>query len=204
MIPQLAWGRRGEGLAVLFYAPGRVSVDTSAGEVALESRTSYPLDGAVDLTVRPAKAARFLLYLRVPSWTARFEAVAGGRTYKGEPGAYLTIDREWASGDSVKIDMDLTTRVVPGGASYPYNVAVARGPQFLALESTLNRGVVDTQAAGPRAARVKLTDAHEQLPPNWAGKQAYRMEGMVAGKPKDLVLVPFADARTYRIWLLKP
>jgi hypothetical protein len=30
------------------------------------------------------------------------------------------------------------------------------------------------------------------------------MEGVVAGKPKDLVLVPFADARTYRIWLLRP
>jgi DUF1680 family protein len=204
LIPQLAWGRRGEGVAILFYAPGKVAVDTRAGEVAIESTTSYPLDGAVELTVRPAKTARFPLYLRVPSWTARYEAVAGGRTYKGEPGAYLTIDREWAPGDSVKIDMDLTTRVVPGGPSYPYNVAVARGPQLLALESALNRGLLDMQAAGPRAAQVKLTDASDQLPRNWTGKQAYRMEGVAAGKPKDLLLVPFADARTYRVWLLKP
>jgi hypothetical protein len=204
MIPQLAWGRRGEGIAVLLYVPGRVAVDTGAGEVALESRTSYPLEGTVELTVRPARAARFPLYLRVPAWTARYEATAGGRTYKGEPGTYLTIDRQWALGDSVRIDMDLTTRVVPGGPSYPYNVAVARGPQFLALESALNRGVVDIQAAGPRAAQVKLTDAHSQLPANWAGKQAYRMEGVVGGKPRDLMLVPFADARTYRVWLLKP
>jgi hypothetical protein len=204
MIPQLAWGRLGEGAAVLFYAPGQAAVDTRAGEVAIESRTGYPLDGAVELTVRPAKAARFPLYLRVPAWTARYEAVAGGRTYQGEPGAYLTIDREWAPGDAVKIDMDLTTRVIPGGPSYPYNVAVARGPQILALESALNRGLVDTQAAGPRAAQVKLTDASGQLPRSWAGKQAYRMEGVAAGKPRDLVLVPFADARTYRVWLLKP
>ena len=140
MVPQLAWGKRGDGIAVLFYAPGKATVDTGAGEVAIESTTTYPLDGAVELTVRPAKAARFPLYLRVPSWTARYDAVAGGRTYKGEPGAYLTIDREWTPGDSVKIDMDLTTRVVPGGPSYPYSVAVARGPQFLALESALNRG----------------------------------------------------------------
>jgi len=184
--------------------PGRVSADTRAGEVVIESRTSYPLDGAVELTVRPAKTAGFPLYLRVPSWTARYEAVAGGRTYKGEPGAFLTIDREWTPGDTVKISLDLTTRVVSGGASYPYNVAVARGPQILALENALNRGVVDTQAAGPRTAQVNLTDAHQQLPRNWAGNQAYRMEGVVAGKPKELVLVPFADARTYRVWLLKP
>jgi hypothetical protein len=94
--------------------------------------------------------------------------------------------------------------VVAGGASYPYSVAVARGPQFLALESALNRGLLDTQAAGPRTAQVKLTDFSGQLPRNWAGKQAYRMEGVAAGKPRDLVLVPFADARTYRVWMLKP
>ena len=75
---------------------------------------------------------------------------------------------------------------------------------MLALESALNRGLLDTQAAGPRAAQVKLTDASGQLPRNWAGKQAYRMEGVAAGKPRDLALVPFADARTYRVWLLKP
>jgi hypothetical protein len=100
--------------------------------------------------------------------------------------------------------MDLTTRVVPGGPSYPYNVAVARGPQFLALESALNPDLLDTQAAGPRTMQVKLTGARDQLSPAWVGKQAYHMEGVVAGKPRDLVLVPFADARTYRVWLLKP
>jgi DUF1680 family protein len=204
MIPQLAWGRRGEGAAILFYVPGRVSVDTAAGAVAIESRTNYPVDGAVELTVDPSKAVRFPLYLRVPAWTAHFEAIAGGRTYQGEPGAWLTIDRQWAPGDTVKIEIDLTTRVVAGGPSYPYNVAVARGPQFLALESTLNRGVVDLQAAGPRTAQLKLIDAAGQLPATWSGKQAYRMEGLVAGKPKELVLVPFADARTYRVWLLRP
>ena len=204
MIPQLAWGRRGEGAAILFYVPGRVSVDTAAGAVAIESRTNYPVDGAVELTVDPSKAVRFPLYLRVPAWTAHFEAIAGGRTYQGEPGAWLTIDRQWAPGDSVKIEIDLTTRVVAGGPSYPYNVAVARGPQFLALESALNRGVVDLQAAGPRTAQLKLIDAAGQLPATWSGKQAYRMEGLVAGKPKELVLVPFADARTYRVWLLRP
>jgi DUF1680 family protein len=204
MIPQMAWGGRGEGVALVFYAPGKAAVDTPAGEVAIESRTSYPLDGAVELTVRPAKAARFPLYLRVPAWTARYEAVAGARTYKGEPGVWLTIDRQWAPGDSVKIDMELTARVIPGGPSYPYNVAVARGPQILVLESALNRGLLDLQAAGPRSAQVKLIDASGQLPRNWAGRQAYRMEGVAAGKPRDLVLAPFADARTYRVWLLKP
>ena len=79
-----------------------------------------------------------------------------------------------------------------------------RGPQVLALEQAVNPAVLDLQAAGPRGAEVKLTDATAKLPRNWSGKQAYGMEGVVAGTPQELTLVPFTDARTYRVWLLRP
>jgi DUF1680 family protein len=166
MIPQLVWGRRGDGAAIVLYAPGRVWVDTAAGPVAIESRTNYPLTGAVDLTVSPAKAARFPLYLRVPSWTAHYEATAGGRTYQGEPGGWLAIEREWTPGDTVKIAIDLTTRVVPGGPSYPYSVAIARGPQFLALESSVNRGMVTCRqpVRGPRRSSSPTCQASSRQP----------------------------------------
>jgi hypothetical protein len=42
------------------------------------------------------------------------------------------------------------------------------------------------------------------LPAHWHGTQAYEFDGEVAGDPHVLVLVPFSDARTYRVWLLKP
>lgn len=204
MIPQLAWGSRAAGAAVLFYVPGRVNVSTASGAVAIDVKTNYPAEGSAALTVSPEKAARFPLYLRVPEWTARFSATAGGRAYQGTPGQFLTIDREWKPGDQVEIDMDLTARLLPGGPSYPYGAAIARGPQVLALEQAVNPGVLDLQAAGPRSAQVKLADARASLPRNWRGAQAYRIDGVVAGKPGDLTLVPFADARVYRVWLLKP
>jgi len=204
MIPQLAWGARGEGAAVLFYAPGSVKFATQAGEVTIESQTSYPLEGTVELTIRPARAARFPLFLRVPSWTARYRATAGDSAYIGTPGQFLAIDRQWNAGDTVRIEMEMTVRLAPGGPSYPYSVAVERGPQVLALEETLNRGVQDFQAAGPRSSPIKLAPAYERIPPNWPGKQAYLMESSVAGKLRDLLLVPFADARVYRVWLLRP
>ena len=80
----------------------------------------------------------------------------------------------------------------------------SRGPQVLALEQAVNPNVLDLQAAGPRGAAVKLTGASAKLPRNWAGTQAYGVDGLVAGKPQKLTLVPFADARTYRVWMLKP
>jgi DUF1680 family protein len=200
MIPQLAWGSRSGGVAVLFYVPGHVNVDGTGVEV----KTNYPAEGIATLTVNPAKATRFPLYLRVPEWTARFVATTGGQTYKGVAGQFLTIERDWKTGDQVAVDMDMTVRLLPGGASYPYNVTIARGPQVLALEQAVNPSVLDLQAAGPRAAEVKLIDAGTKLPRTWRGNQAYSMEGVVAGKPQELTLVPFTDARTYRVWLLRP
>jgi DUF1680 family protein len=203
MIPQLAWGRRGDGVAVVLYAPGHVSVGTRDGQIGIDSKTNYPADGSVVLTVHPPRPLQFPLYLRVPAWTARYTATVSGQQYKGTPGQFLAIDREWKAGDEVHIDLDLTVRVIPGGASYPYGVAIERGPQVLALEQSVNQGVLDLQAAGPRSMDVKLADARSNLS-RWRGSQAYSFEGVVAGKPRELVLVPFADARTYRVWLLKP
>jgi DUF1680 family protein len=204
MIPQIAWGARGDGAAVVLYVPGRVNMPTHAGNLEIDVDTRYPAEGSVLLTMHPAHDSRFPLYLRVPRWTAHYTATINGKLFSGRPGEFLTLDREWKSGDQIKIDMDLTTREVPGGPSYPYSVAIARGPQILALDQAVNHGVLDLQAAGPLTTELKLTDAVSALPPRWHGTQAYGFEGEVAGKPQALVLVPFADARTYRVWLLKP
>lgn len=204
MIPQLAWGARGNGAAVVLYVPGHVNIPTRAGNLAIDAKTNFPADGSVIFTLHPAQAARFPLYLRVPKWTARYTATIGGQQFEGDPGNFLAIDREWKPGDQVNIEMDLTTRVLLGGQSYPYSVAIARGPQVLALENAVNPDVLDLQAAGPRTMEVKLADAESKLPLHWRGTQAYGFDGEVAGKPRALILVPFSDAQTYRIWLLKP
>jgi DUF1680 family protein len=140
----------------------------------------------------------------VPQWTKSFVAKAGGREYRGTPGEFVEIARAWKPGDRIEIAMETTVQVVPGGLSYPHSVAIERGPQVLALEASLNREVSDLQIAGPRAGEVALSNAADKLPLTWLGKQAYSIEGQVGGRPRTLVLTPFADARSYRVWLEKP
>lgn len=68
--------------------------------------------------------------------------------------------------------------------------------------------MLDLQAAGPHSMDVKLAPAPALEMLEKHGRvvtgPAYRMDGVVAGKPRELTLVPFADALTYRVWLLKP
>jgi hypothetical protein len=60
------------------------------------------------------------------------------------------------------------------------------------------------QAAGPRGKHVTLEDAGSKLPAGWPGGQAYSLDGVAGGKARELLLVPFADARSYRVWLMEP
>jgi hypothetical protein len=110
--------------------------------------------------------------------------------------------------------MELSVSVVPGGASYPNHVAWQRGPQVLALEAAVNPQIRSLHRAAPTwLDAVQLTDASPRLPKAWAGTQAYAIPGLasqLAGPGRqeirrmDLILIPFAEARDYRVWLPRP
>ena len=191
MIPQLAWGSMRGGVAVLLYTPGKARIDG----VEIDSATDFPASGKILLTLRPSTQKRFPVFLRVPAWTARFAAKAGGKWYTGKAGDYVEIERAWKPGDRIEIEMDITTRALDGGKSYPEHIAVQRGPQVLALELAKNLALPSVHAA-----------ALKEIPPH-LGQPAYTVEGIIvkngAKTAQRLTLTPFMDAVTYRIWLPK-
>jgi uncharacterized protein len=204
MIPELVWGMREDGPAVLLYAPGEATIPVREGlDVLLRAETRFPADGAVTLTVRTPRVARFPLYLRVPSWCTKYTATVKGEAAEGKPGQFVKLERSWLPGETVQIQMDLPVRVAPGGKSYGGYVAVVRGPQVLALEASLNPLVAHPHRAAPKSVNPPgLGLAETKAGVNWP--QAYMIDGSVAGKTQPLVLVPFADARNYRVWLIRP
>ena len=184
MIPALIWGKLPDGIAIEQYVAGTATIDG----VDIHSATDFPASGVVNLTVTPAKAGRFTLYLRVPEWTASFVATAGGRDYKGKAGEYLRIARDWGQEHSVEIRMDMTVRVHEGGISYPNAIAFQRGPQVMAVERNLNLAV-------PYLFRLGVRSPNMEDGVYFDGTQT---------KETKLALLPFADAEEYRIWLYKP
>jgi DUF1680 family protein len=208
LIPQAVWGRYGKGIAVVLYTGGHAEfVLKRRGTVHLYAETSYPEDGDVLLHVEPDHNLQFPLRLRVPEWTKSFAVDIGGTHLLGTPGQFLTLNREWKRGDTIKIKMDMTVHVVSGAPTYPGEVAIQRGPQVLAIEQSMNPKITDLLAVGPistDADELKLENASDALPATWAGEQAYKLVGTYQGKRTDLWMVPFADAKTYRIWLKKP
>jgi DUF1680 family protein len=77
----------------------------------IEQATKYPIEGASTLTVRGN--GRLAVMLRVPSWVRRGYTVkvnGAAQRITATPGSYVTIDRQWRSGDRIEIAMPLSFR----------------------------------------------------------------------------------------------
>ena len=209
LIPSAVWGSYGNGIAVLMYNAGRATFQLShrRGTVQLYSEATFTESGDMWLHVEPVHNIRFPLRLRVPEWTSHFTVDIQGSHLIGKPGDYLTINREWKRGDTVKISMDMTVRVINGSPTAADQIALQRGPQVLALARAFNpqlKDLADAAITAADASQPKLVPAAAKLPSNWTGDQAYAVAGEYQGRPQDLILVPFADAKHYRVWLRRP
>lgn len=199
--------------ALVFYVPGEVTLPVAAGGAERRAKfvleTDYPDSGDVVLRVGEGGGGRYAVHLRVPGWCTRYTARAGKTTWSGRAGEWLVLEREWSAGEEVRIEMEMAVGRLDGGRSYPDQVAFRRGPQVLALEAGLNPGVRHLHRAAVEAnADLRLAGMSGRTG-EVRGKQTYAImgtalswtgRGALTARTK-LVLVPFADAHEYRVWL---
>jgi DUF1680 family protein len=204
-IPGLVWGRYGNGVAVNLYTDARGTVRLRRrGTIQLYAETSYPASGTVLLHIEPDHPIHFPLRLRVPEWTTNFTADIAQDHLVGRPGEFLVLNRNWHRGDTVRINIPLAVRVIPGIREFSNDIAIARGPQILALGTTLNPEIKNFDAVTVDAldnSGTQLAMLDTNFAANWMGEQAYSIAGTYEGSPHKLVLLPFADAMNYRVWL---
>jgi hypothetical protein len=217
MLPYFTFGNLKNVPTLLIYESAEykesiTTTDKKTVTLALTVESSFPENGNSVLTVNVSQAASFPIALRVPSWCSSFKATVGGKPYTGTANTSLIIDRVWNAGDKITVSFQLPVQLLPGGKSYPDQIAFQIGPQVLALDSLLNIEVLKKYQINPAQ---KLTiekpggkNNSTLLPAQWIGKQAYTVnitdKTAIAEKPK-LVLVPFADASqtegVMKVWL---
>jgi len=143
MVPDLVWGKVNGIFSFLMYESGG-AIDTiratagSLSKLSIKSESNFPSKGSLKYTLNPSSARKFKLNFRIPAWCANFKAIANGQMYQGLVGTFLTIERDWRPADVVSINFDIPVQVVPGGISYPNQIAIKREPQVLAVDALLN------------------------------------------------------------------
>lgn len=100
------------GLAALVYTEGEVTAHVGTGDkVTVATKTHYPFEEDVRMTVRTAKSTDFPLYLLVPAWADGATVSWPDGKVDATPGKYLRIDRTWRNGDTVSLHLPMRPQV---------------------------------------------------------------------------------------------
>jgi uncharacterized protein len=105
------------GLAATLYGPSQMTgtVNSNVG-IKIETVTAYPFEPALAMQIKPERAVRFPLHLRIPAWAEEPEILVNGRPWETDPhfSSFETITRIWTPGDTVQIRFPMRVRVLKG------------------------------------------------------------------------------------------
>jgi hypothetical protein len=170
----------------------------------VRQETHFPEEDTTRLSVSCQQPVRLAFKIRYPSWAHGIEIAVNGQPVivAGEPGSYLTIEREWHNGDSItiRLPMDLHLEHLPGEANL---LAVMAGPIVLvgALGSDDLPSLFPTERYTrnnplnfyPSPAVPALRGSDEQIlqgiAPVAGAPLTFRTQGI--GDPQDVQLIPF-------------
>jgi len=112
LVPKMQILTTKNGFAFNLYINGTVSSATPAdNKVVFETKTDYPKNGNVDITVKLEKAEKFELLIRNPYWSKNTALSVNGQAVSVKEG-YVAIDREWKDGDVVSLALDMRTEAI--------------------------------------------------------------------------------------------
>jgi DUF1680 family protein len=125
-----------KGLAALVYAPNEVKAFVAGNtEVKVKEQTFYPFDETIQFTItinNKKQSVSFPFHLRIPAWCKQAEIIINGTQYQ-KPGkdSVVIINREWKTGDVVKLVLPMT---IAKKYWYENSVSIERGPLTYALK----------------------------------------------------------------------
>lgn len=154
-------------IAVHLYGESTASFDLAGGaKVKLTQKTAYPYEGSVYLSLGLAASTRFTLSLRIPEWAQGATLALNGERIdlkSVEVDGYAWIEREWADGDAIVLDLPLELRPLyahPKVRQDAGRVSLMRGPLVYCAEEVDNGADLSTFRIGetPNVAGTAVLD----------------------------------------------
>lgn len=191
------------------------------GKTVVEQVNSFPAEEGTTLMINPKKPAEFTVSIRIPEWTesARMNAKVNGEPVEAvlEDG-FLKIERRWAKGDKISVDLPMSLRAVqlPDKTE---NYSFMYGPVVLAasLGKEDQLGMYADDSRGGHIAAGKKLPLNEM--PLIVGEKddmlsriskvegkplTFRMTGLAPLKYKEMTLVPFSSLHECRYMVYWP
>jgi uncharacterized protein len=194
LLPTFVYMTNDDGIVINFLTSSSASLKINGETVIVRQETLFPVSGSVTIAVTVPKPMKFALRVRVPSWS-KIDGL------KAKPGGYWLLRQTWSRTQTIKLDFDIPVRILSGEGSSSGKIAIARGPQVLAVDEPYNSGLTNFTA-------IALPNSQLQLKPSATYRDAdglpvYESEiDNQKGGRNTLRLVPFASASgQYIVWV---
>lgn len=168
--------------------------------LTLRQETRFPEQDTTRLTIKTAKPVRLALQIRYPYWAqSGMTLMINGKKQpvSEKPGSYVTVERDWKSGDTVQVQLPMSLRM-ESMPDDPKTVALLYGPIVLAGELG-KEGLDDAHRYGPLLPRVKpievpafvgdLKDVLSKVKPVAGSPIRFQTAGLA--RTRDVSLAPF-------------
>jgi DUF1680 family protein len=138
-LPGYFYSTSAEGVYVHLYDNSEMKWHLPSGNpLTVRQATQYPWEGTVEISVTPASAEEFTLFVRIPGWSKQSSVKVNGKEIPGvRAGEYLSVRRRWTSGDKLVLSFDMRPQVVhanPAVADDRGRIALQRGPVVYCME----------------------------------------------------------------------
>ena len=168
------------GVFVNLYIPSTLRFVQHGALVSMTQRSGYPFDGLVQLDVSMSKATEFAMRFRIPEWADGASAsVNSGPVVPLMPGVFVTIHRQWKTGDRVELHLPMTMRLHPVDPQHSGIVALLCGPIVLfaitnEAPTVTRRQLLAAQKIGTQTWQVETTSGLlKMLPFTAIGDEQY-------------------------------
>jgi len=199
------------GVYVNLFIPSQLTWEERG--LTLRQETRFPQEERTTLRVSLVSPTVLRICLRVPSWVAGSALVKiNGRALEASasPGSYVTLEREWRTGDTVELALPMALRA-QGMPDDPGLQAFFYGPVLLGgelgtegLTPELISGPLGPRLAAPHPAAPRPPGAPPPLadvavpavkaagsPDTWLRRGNQPLEFESIGQKRDITLKPF-------------
>ncbi len=170
--------------------------------ITVTQNTKYPEEQGTSFKITCDNPVKFALNIRYPGWAEQgIQILINNESYKviEEPQSFVSIDREWNSGDEVKVVIPFNLRLesMPDDEN---RVAVMYGPLVLVGDLGPENDISATDLL-----YVPVLMTSERNPEKWLKKVSGKMNTFVSeniGRPKDVLFRPFYEVygRSYSVY----
>jgi hypothetical protein len=112
-LPEYIYSVAPDGLYVNLFEPSTIQWTQAGAQMKVTMLGNFPMSPDIKLEITASQPARARIRIRVPSWAAGPMQIGVNKeaAISGNPGSYITLDRTWSTGDTVRFTLPMQLKL---------------------------------------------------------------------------------------------